>query len=86
MIYKIICVRDRAADLYGAPQCVGTTGAAIRGFSDEINRPDDKNSFYLHPDDFDLFELGSFNDEDAEFVILSSPKQLALGRDLKVRS
>lgn len=85
MKYQIISVWDRVAAVYGAPQCVASTGSAIRSFGDEVNRAAQDNQFYMHPDDFDLFHLGSFDDQDADWELFDKPKQLALGRDLKVR-
>lgn len=86
MKYKIVSVRDRVAGCFGVPNFVVSSGAAIRAFGDEINRADSKNHFYMHPDDFDLFELGEFDDERCVFDLVGSPQQLCLGRDLKVRS
>lgn len=83
MRYVICAVRDRVADCFGTPIFVTSTGAAIRSFGDEINRADTGNTYYKHPDDFDLFELGAFIDATATFELLDSPRQLALGKDLK---
>lgn len=82
MKYKVVCVRDRAADCFGQPQFVLSVGAAIRGFGDEINRAADNNGFYKHPEDFDLYELGTFDDQDATFECSESPRQIAIGKDL----
>lgn len=82
----VICsIRDRAADTYGRPIFVPSPGVAIRMFATEINRSAEDNQLYTHPDDFDLFELGVWDDETARFESLDLPKQLALGRQLKVR-
>lgn len=81
MIYRIVAVRDRAADVYGQPTCVASLGAAIRGFGDEINRPADNNQFHKHPEDFDLYEIGSYDDATAELTPIR-PRQVAVGKDL----
>lgn len=78
----IIAVRDRAAGAYLVPQFVTSIGAAIRSFSDEVNRADPGNSFYNHASDFDLFELGHFDDDGAVFTLLERPRQVAIGKDL----
>lgn len=81
----IMCaVRDRAADAYARPMFVPSVGIAIRSFSDEVNRKAEDNQMYNHADDFDLFELGEYDDETAKFIILDSPKQLAIGKQVKV--
>ena len=50
-----------------------------------MNRASEENQIYQHPEDFDLFELGEFDDTTGRFVLLDVPKQLALGRMVKVR-
>lgn len=79
MRYKIVAIRDRAADVFGVPQFTGSVGTAIRGFADEVNKKD--TVIGQHPDDFDLYELGEF--DDAEGVFYSDrPRQVAVGKDL----
>lgn len=85
MIFKIMAVRDRAADVFGVPHFQVSLGAAIRSFGDEINREAENNAFYRHPEDFDLYELGTFDDQDGSFVT-QVPKQVAIGKDLVLRS
>jgi hypothetical protein len=41
---------------------------------------------YAHPDDFDLYELGIFDDFDGKFTLHEAPKLLALGKQVKSRS
>jgi hypothetical protein len=41
---------------------------------------------YAHPDDFDLYELGIFDDFDGKFALHEAPKLLALGKQVKSRS
>lgn len=83
MKYFVVVVRDRAADVYGAPSFVASIGSAIRSFGDEINRDADNNMFSKHPDDFDLFSLGTYDDSTAVFEC-GLPAQLALGKDLRI--
>lgn len=84
MKYKIIAVRDRAADVFGVPQFVVNLGGAIRSFGDEVKRPHSEerpNQFNLHPDDFELYFLGEFEDETAVFTMEERPKMIAVGKD-----
>lgn len=82
MLMKVFAIRDRAADCFGRPFFQVSTGAAIRSFSDGINEPG--SDFGKHPEDFDLYEFGVFNDADGSWNV-SAPKQVAVGKDL-VRS
>lgn len=85
MILKIFAIHDRATQMFGNPMFLIAVGQAIRSFTDEVNRSDPQNGIYMHPDDFDLFELGTFDTSTAEFVIIS-PEQIAIGKNVKVRS
>lgn len=85
MKLQIVCVRDRVADVYGQPAFVVSLGSAIRGFGDECRRPhsvERPNAFNQHPDDFELFHVGSFDDETCVFET-HIPKAIALGSDYK---
>lgn len=84
MILFVVAIRDRAAQVYGQPNFVTSIGGAIRGFADEINRPADNNMLSKHPEDFDMFHLGSYNDEIGEFQC-GTPKQIAIGKDLVIK-
>lgn len=79
MKYVIVCVRDVCADLYGQPMFQATLGMAQRSFSDAVNRQEDKNIIAQHPEHFELYHLGWFDDSDGSFDLLPKPKQLLLG-------
>lgn len=81
----VFAVRDRASDQYGNPMFLISAGQAIRSFSDEVNRVAQDNMMYAHPDDFDLYSLGSFDTNTGEFEV-SKPEQVAIGKMVKVRS
>jgi hypothetical protein len=83
MKYRVIVVRDRAADVYGIPSVVASIGGAIRSFGDEVNRAADDNQFYKHPEDFDLYELGTYDDAEGRYECEGAPRQIAVGKDLK---
>lgn len=75
-------IRDSAIDAFGTPVFVVAPGAAVRAFSDEINRKD--SAYGAHPGDFELYLLGEFDDSTGSFNC-GSPRPLARGSDL-VRS
>jgi hypothetical protein len=86
MKLSICSVKDRASDAYGRPMFVPSTGVAIRSFSDEINRSDTDNQLYNHPDDFDLYEFGQFDDNTGLFELYEQPKLLSLGKQVKIQN
>jgi len=84
MKLNICTVKDRAAEAYGRPMFVPSTGVALRSFSDEINRNSADNQLYNHPDDFDLYDLGIFDDNTGLFELHDQPKLLSLGKQVKL--
>lgn len=84
MIQIICAVKDRAADAFGRPLFVPSVGIAIRSFSDEVNRSDSENQMFNHSDDFDLYEIGTFDDNTGIIDCHSQPKLLSLGKSVKV--
>ena len=84
MIHIICSVKDRAADAFGRPLFVPSVGMAIRSFSDEVNRQADDNQMFHHTEDFDLFELGSYDDNTGIIECHPQPKLLTLGKSVKV--
>ena len=53
-------VFDKKASSYGTPFFVPTRGVALRSFSDLAN--DQRSVVAQHPEDFALYEVGSFDD------------------------
>jgi len=84
MKHVIVAVRDRAADTFGRPFFVSAVGQAIRSFSDEVNRADKDNPLWNHPEDFDLYELGSFDDDSGDLVSIK-PRMVCVGKDARVK-
>ena len=77
----VVCVKDRAAEVFNRPFFVPHRNVAIRDFTDEVNRAAVDNQLNKHPDDFDLYLLGEFNDNTGEFSI-SSPQVLVRAKDV----
>lgn len=82
MRYKIFSIRDRAADVFSQPWFFPSKGVAIRSFGDEINKKDSGSNLSAHPEDFDLYFLGEFDDESGTFDTSNRPEQIAVGKDL----
>lgn len=80
MIYSIL---DAAAGAYASPWFVPHAGVALRAFTDEVNRQDEKNNLYNHSEDFALFELGIYDDSDGSFDTYDKPKLMAQAKQLK---
>lgn len=84
MKHVVVSVRDRAADTFGRPFFVPAIGSAIRAFTDEVNREAPDNPVYNHPEDYDLYEVGTFDDDSGDLVP-SKPRMVAVGKDVRIR-
>lgn len=82
MLLQVCVLRDSAIDSFGTPYFVTHVGAAIRGFTDAVNTASDLQ-VYKHPEDFELYHLGIYNDQDGTFEMLAKPRQLSRGADVK---
>lgn len=85
MRYKIYSIRDRQAEVFDRPFYMISHGLASRAFTDEINRQDANNALSNHPEDFDLWHLGEFDDNSGEFHS-HEPKKILSGLDVSLRS
>ena len=63
MIHIACAVKDSAVQAFNRPFFVPTTAVATRSFTDEVNRNATDNQMFAHPDDFELWEVGRFDDE-----------------------
>lgn len=81
MKLKIFSVRDSAMDAYARPFFTPTVALAARSFRDEVNRPDSEMS--KHPADYELFELGEYDEDSGKFVNAESPRSIVRGSDAK---
>lgn len=86
MITQVVAIKDRALDAFGVPFNVHAVGQAIRSFHDEVNRNPGagENDIYRHPDDYDLYHLGSYDNTTGQYTNLPEPKQIAIGKNCKL--
>lgn len=66
MILKIFSIQDSKAAAHLPPFFMATTNQAMRTFSDCCN--DKKHAFCLHPEDYTIFEHGSFDCDTGQFT------------------
>lgn len=85
----IVSVKDTAAQAYGRPVFVPTVAVAVRSFKEEVNREGSTDDLARHPGDFELYEIGTFDDSTGIVVChtdasgVPSPRMIARAKDLK---
>ena len=79
MKHCVVAVHDSAVGAFNRPFYAPSVGAAIRSFSDEVQRKAEDNMMNRHPDDYALYLLADFDEESGEF---SEPSE---GRRVLIR-
>lgn len=82
MKQPVLCVKDRALDSYNAPWTQTTTAQAVRSFTDEINTDPERSQVAKHPDDYDLYIVGYFENDTGILEPLERPQLVVRGKDL----
>jgi len=83
MVHKIFTIFDSKAKAYLTPFFLHEVGMATRVFADCIN--DRTHMFGKHPEDYTLFQIGSWWDDKAKFET-TIPIALATGIELVIES
>lgn len=78
----IIATRDVVANVYSQPMFVPHLGGAIRSFGDECKRKEPGNILAAHPEDFELWHLGEYDDNTGTYEE-TDRKQIAVGANYR---
>lgn len=77
----VTAVRDAAMAMFHRPMFTPTVAVAVRAVADEANRKVGENPLSAHPEDYELFELG-FYDEDSGLFETGVPKSVCQVKNL----
>lgn len=80
MKQSMFSIYDSKADAYLPPFFLHNEFMALRVFTDCAN--DQTHQFGKHPEDYTLFELGSFEDSNAKIALHDTPKSIAVAIEL----
>lgn len=83
MIYQAFAVFDEKAGAYARPFFFSTLAEGVRAFATSVM--DRGHPFALHPADYTLFHLGSYDDASGKFDGLPTPKSLGTALEHKPR-
>lgn len=76
MIKKVFAILDTKAEAFLPPFMMHTIGEAERAISECCN--DEKHNFFKYAEDFNLYELGSWDDSNGVYTLFSSPRSIGL--------
>lgn len=80
MILKVFAVRDMKVEAFLQPFFSPSVGGALRAFGDAAN--DKQCPFNKHPNDFVLFEIGTYDDSDGMLVPMTPVKMYSSAAEL----
>jgi hypothetical protein len=81
MKLKLFTVYDSKAEAYLQPFYAPSTGQAIRSFQETCNTPD--HVFFKYPEDFTIFEMGTFDDATSIIDTYKTPTSLGKAIEFK---
>lgn len=79
---KMFAIKDRATDSFNVPFTVMTTAQAVRTFADEVNSDPQRSAIAKHPDDYDMYIVGEYDDQTAKITPLDPIERIARAKDL----
>lgn len=77
----LYCVYDSKVGIFHAPMVMLNKGEALRSWEEVAN--DDTKAICRHPQDFTLFEVGTFEDTLPEINMYKAPESLGLASNFK---
>lgn len=79
MIYGVYAIYDSAAHVFTAPTIDISDASAVRSFQQAIANSGSVMNF--KPDDFSLYQVGTFDVETGELKPFTPPSRLIVGAD-----
>lgn len=77
MLLQIFTVYDSKAEAFITPFFMQNIPTAVRVFGDMVNSHD--HAFAKHPEDYTLYHLGSYDDDNGNFNLMESKSSLGVG-------
>ncbi len=81
MKMQIVAVRDIVSNAYSQPQFALHIGQAKRAFGDQCRS--NEGDMGRHPEDFEIWHLGEFDDNTGQFELLETPVQIDVGSNYR---
>lgn len=85
-VRHLYCLFDLQAVGYLPPWSAVTQGIAFRQLADVVNgAPNASDPVVTHPEDFELYEIGLFDEQTGAVVALEKPRLVCSCADLKIQ-
>lgn len=81
----VFAIRDSAMDQFSVPMFFVSKGEALRSVGQVVNRAQEGNLYNSHPGDYELYYLGTF-DEDKGVFVSNAPASVVRLKELVLKS
>lgn len=81
MVSKLFVVFDSKANAYAPPICLRSTGEGERYLTDLVM--DDKSTVHRYPEDFTLFEIGTYDHQSAVIQLYEAKRSIGIAAQFK---
>lgn len=78
----IYAIKDRAINGFNEPFVQPSEQHMLRLMRDEVNSDPSKSSIAKHPDDYDIYQLGEYDQESGNITAYQAPAMIARCKDL----
>ena len=65
---RLVCMFDKKAETFTAPIATPGIGQLARAIGESVNASEKSETFAKHPGDFQLFEVGSFDETTGRLI------------------
>lgn len=83
MLMKVFSVRDMKSEAFLQPYFSVNQGTALRAFDEACQKQD--SPFYKYPNDYVLYEIGSYDDETGLLTALTPVKMMSCAADFSLQ-
>lgn len=73
-VHVVFAVRDTCVDAWLMPWFLQNRAAAVRSLGDAVNKPGEQNAFFQHPEHYQLYEIGVYDDSTGLIVPHVAPE------------
>ena len=84
MVLKAFAIHDTKSKAYQMPFFKHTIGEAERDLKTAVNSQTE-NNLSKYPEDFDLFYIGDYDDQEGKFIPLPTPQHVVKALSLKAQ-
>lgn len=81
----VFSVRDSALNAFARPFYFPTIPVAKRSFREEVNRADPNNGMHVHTSDFELYLVGTFDEDLGVFSPTETAQPVLVERAIDVK-